>query len=94
MSEVKNIPRLRFSEFDSNWEVTDIKDVFSIMNGYAFSSLDSQEKGVKWVKIADVGIGEMVYKNISYLPESYLTKYSKFILRRFCCRINKTNSKW
>lgn len=82
MSSVKNIPRLRFPEFDGNWSVIDIKDVFSILNGYAFSSLDSQEKGVKWVKIADVGVGKMVHENVSYLPESYLSKHKKFILKK------------
>ena len=82
MSEVRNVPRLRFPEFHGNWSLIDIKDVFSILNGYAFSSSDSQEKGVKWVKIADVGVGKMVHKNVSYLPESFLSNHKKFILKK------------
>lgn len=78
----KCIPQLRFPEFEGEWESTYLGEVFSIFNGYAFSSAASVEEGVLWVKIADVGIQEMKNNNISYLPISFKHKYNKFILKK------------
>ncbi len=77
----KLVPKLRFPEFEGNWEEKQIKNVFSIFNGYAFSSLDSTDYGCLWVKIADVGIQEMKKDSLSYLPKDYLEKHSKFTLK-------------
>ena len=56
MEKNRNIPALRFPEFGGEWERKRLGDVFSIFNGYAFSSSDSIKEGALWVKIADVGI--------------------------------------
>lgn len=64
------------------WEKKKLGDVFSIFNGYAFSSEDSTSEGVLWVKIADVGIQEMKRDNLSFLPSDYLEKHKKFILKK------------
>ena len=37
--------------------------------------------GVKWLKIANVGINKIKNDEISYLPYEYLKKYDKFILK-------------
>ncbi|WP_298879785.1 restriction endonuclease subunit S [uncultured Polaribacter sp.] len=76
--------QLRFKNDDgtdfSDWEEKKLGEVFKIFNGYAFSSKDSKDKGVLWVKIADVGIQKMKKNNISFLPNSFFEKYKKFIL--------------
>lgn len=77
-----NIPKLRFPEFSGDWNSTELGDVFSIFNGYAFSSSDSVTNGTLWVKIADVGIQEMKVDSLSYLPENYKTKHQKFLLKK------------
>lgn len=82
MEKLKNIPSLRFPEFEGDWEANKLGEVFSIFNGYAFSSASSSDKGVLWVKIADVGIQEMKYQNLSYLPFSFKDKNKKFILKK------------
>jgi type I restriction enzyme S subunit len=84
MTNYKNVPALRFKGFENKWEMKKLGEVFSIFNGYAFSSKVAQYGGVKWVKIADVGIQKMKQDNISYLPQEYLNlkKYQKFILKQ------------
>jgi type I restriction enzyme S subunit len=75
-------PQLRFPEFIGEWEEKKLGTVFSIFNGYAFPSKASEIEGVIWVKIADVGIQEMKYKNLSFLPSSYLATHKKFVLKK------------
>jgi type I restriction enzyme, S subunit len=75
-------PKLRFPEFEGDWEENKIKNVFSIFNGYAFKSEDSVENGVRWIKIADVGINKISNDNLNYLPFEFKIKYKKFILHK------------
>lgn len=81
---VKNVPKLRFkSKLEqnfSNWQEKKLGDVFSIFSGYSFSSNDSRSNGIKWLKIADVGIQVMNSDNPSFLPEGFDKKYSKFLV--------------
>lgn len=74
------IPKLRFKEFNDVWDKKNLSEVFSIFNGYAFSSSDAKEFGCRWVKIADVGINEINHESASYLPDEYAEKYAKFLL--------------
>jgi len=80
--ELKNIPKLRFPEFEGEWEKRNVKNVFSIFNGYAFPSSASVNNGALWVKIADVGIQKMKTNNLSYLPNSFIKSHSKFLLKK------------
>jgi len=72
---------LRFKEFSDEWEVKKVEDIFSLFNGYAFSSYQSTKNGSLWVKIADVGIGKMKKDNLSYLPTGFIEKHKKFLLK-------------
>nr|WP_319564507.1 restriction endonuclease subunit S [uncultured Rhodoferax sp.] len=73
-------PRLRFPEFrDAEaWKEYSLKDVLSIFQGFAFSSNDSVENGVRWLKIADVGIQKMSYSTPSHLPFQFKKQFEKF----------------
>lgn len=82
MENLKFTPILRFPEFEGEWRIMKLKEVFNIFNGYAFPSTESVEIGVLWVKIADVGIQEMKYNNLSYLPVNLKEKFSKFTLTK------------
>lgn len=77
------IPKIRFKEFkyNSNWDVEFLKDIFSIFQGYAFSSNDSVKKGIRWLKIADVGIQQMNHLTPSFLPYEYKKKYENFLVK-------------
>lgn len=76
------VPDLRFGEFAEEWTETRIQKVFSIFNGYAFSSGDAAKEGCRWVKIADVGINEMKSDEPSCLPMDYQEKHKKFVLHK------------
>lgn len=75
-----NTPKLRFPEFKDEWLKDNLKSRISLLNGYAFKSKDSCSNGIRWVKIADVGIGNMKDDSPSYLPKSYLEEYRDYIL--------------
>ncbi|QFY43941.1 restriction endonuclease subunit S [Candidatus Methylospira mobilis] len=76
-------PRLRFPEFQNagEWEMQPLKEVFSIFQGFAFSSNDSVERGCRWLKIADVGIQLMNHEAPSFLPDVYKECFAKFLVR-------------
>ncbi|RZK38676.1 MAG: restriction endonuclease subunit S [Pedobacter sp.] len=82
--EGEKAPKLRFKQFkqDGNWIETKIKSVFSIFQGFAFSSDDSVSSGVRWLKIADVGIQQMKEENPSFLPDYYKEEYERFLVKK------------
>lgn len=75
------VPKLRFPEFSGDWEGIRGKEIFNVLGGGAFSSKDSCENGVKWLKIANVGINKIENNDISYLPNEY-QKYEKYLLKK------------
>ena len=82
--EGETIPRLRFPEFRDagEWEERSLKEVFSIFQGFAFSSNDSVDAGVRWLKIADVSIQKMNHHSPSYLPVEYSERFEKFAVAK------------
>jgi len=77
---------IRFKDVNGNdypdWEEKRLGEVFEIFNGYAFSSTHSLTYGVKWVKIADVGIQRMKEDSPSFLPLEFINRYNKFMLKK------------
>ena len=67
--------------FEGGWDNVAIGDVVELFNGFAFKSGDTLETGCKWLKIANVGIGEIKWKDSSYLPEDYKSEYKKYCLK-------------
>jgi type I restriction enzyme, S subunit len=82
--EGETLPRLRFPKFQDveKWEERPLKEVFSIFQGFAFSSNDGVVEGVRWLKIADVSIQQMNHSAASYLPVEYKEKYEKFSVKK------------
>lgn len=76
-------PKLRFPEFRKagQWKEKPLKEVFSIFQGFAFSSKDSANEGVRWLKIADVSFQHMNHNSSSFLPMHFKNKHSKFIVK-------------
>ena len=58
----------------SNWRVA------KLQGGYAFKSSDSAENGTRWLKIANVGKGEVKWEEQSYLPKHFEKEHSNFLL--------------
>jgi type I restriction enzyme S subunit len=76
------VPKLRFREFEGGWKMNRIDSIFTIFNGYAFSSLDATTDGCRWVKIADVGINEMRSDSPSFLPVQFRDNHPKYVLHQ------------
>lgn len=74
-------PKLRFKEFSGEWEEIRGCELFDILGGASFSSNHSSKEGVKWFKIANVGINKTNKTDMSYLPNSLLEEYNKYILK-------------
>ncbi|WP_312751258.1 restriction endonuclease subunit S [Psychrobacter sanguinis] len=65
----------------SGWNRVRPSEVISIFNGFAFKSSDAKDTGTKWLKIANVGIGQIKWDTQSFLPEIYADEYSNFLLK-------------
>jgi type I restriction enzyme S subunit len=76
------VPVLRFPEFqgETDWRESSLKDVFSIFQGFAFSSKDSVSNGIRWLKIADVSFQHMNHSAASYLPVEIKKSHEKFLV--------------
>ena len=79
-----NIPKYRFKEFenDGEWVEKKLGKVFSIFQGFAFSSDESVANGTRWLKIADVGIQQMKNDTPSFLPKNFQELYKKFLVKK------------
>ncbi len=75
-------PKLRFKEFDGKWDLKSLGDCFSLFSGYAFPSSASVDNGIRWLKIADVGIQEMTPNNLSFLPNDFKVQFPQFIVSK------------
>jgi type I restriction enzyme S subunit len=62
------------------WRFDFPAEIVSLFSGFAFKSTDLTESGARWLKIANVGIGEIKWDDSSYLPDSYKESYRKFYL--------------
>jgi type I restriction enzyme, S subunit len=80
-AEGELVPKVRFREFEGEWEEKTLKKVFTIFQGFAFSSNDNIQNGVRWLKIADVSIQQMNHNAPSFLPETFKEKYQNFIVK-------------
>lgn len=79
-AEGETVPRLRFPEFenDGEWEEKIASNIFSLFQGFAFSSGDATSAGIRWLKIADVGMQKMEPDTPSYLPLDFGEKFDRF----------------
>ncbi|MFT2096933.1 restriction endonuclease subunit S [Marinomonas sp. 2405UD66-6] len=64
------------------WKNQSPTSLFKLFSGFAFKSTDAQESGTKWLKIANVGIGEIKWDADSFLPEHFLLEHKKFALSK------------
>ena len=62
-------------------EVSPLKNNITVLGGYAFKSKDFIQVGLPLIKIGTVNKGYFEIDNFSFLPESYLSNYSKWNVR-------------
>ncbi|WP_417872673.1 restriction endonuclease subunit S [Xanthomarina gelatinilytica] len=71
----------RFVGFDDDWEYKRMDKLINYIGGEAFKSKNMVDNGVKWLKIANVGIGEIKWgSETTYLPIEFIESYPKYVL--------------
>lgn len=73
MNEVINVP--------DGWHKKKLGNYLKLFGGFAFKSEDRVSVGMRWLKIANVGINEIKWDEIDYLPYEFKAIYSNFILQ-------------
>lgn len=64
----------------NGWKKKSALDVLTLQGGYAFKSTDAQSSGVKWLKIANVGISQIKWEDESFLPYEFWEEHPNFQL--------------
>ncbi|WP_218151625.1 restriction endonuclease subunit S [Alteribacillus iranensis] len=72
--------KTEIGEIPEGWECVPLGKLIKVQGGYAFKSKDAKQVGTKWVKIANVGIGEITWSDQSFLPNEFLNEYSEYVL--------------
>ena len=83
MSEVVNIPQLRFPEFSGAWEEKKLGEVVRYTKGFAFKSNDYVDSGVRIIRVSDLGAESIKKDNKSiYLSSVNEHLYDKWKIRK------------
>ena len=68
-------------EIPKSWEVVNVGNVCKLKGGFAFKSSDACEQGIRWVKIANVGVNRIKWDDESFLPYGFDLKHKDFLLK-------------
>jgi type I restriction enzyme S subunit len=63
------------------WKIVCLGKIASLFGGNAFSSSARAKSGVKWLKIANVGVGRIVWDEVHYLPIEYVKSFMPFLIK-------------
>lgn len=66
----------------NNWTSNRLKYLGRITSGFAFDSNDFTTKGVRVLKIANVGAGKINWTDECFLPEHFFDQYQRFAVHR------------
>lgn len=77
----KGYKRTEVGVIPEDWKCVSSNEVISYLGGYAFSSKSARTDGVRWLKIANVGVNEVKWDVESYLPTSYSEVHHDYLLR-------------
>ncbi|MGP5408352.1 restriction endonuclease subunit S [Psychrobacter celer] len=87
-------PKLRFKEFDGDWEETSLSKLMSYFKGYAFKSKSYQESGIRIVRVSDLGRDKIKnHTNAIYLDKSEEETYKKWAIKTSDIIITTVGSK-
>jgi type I restriction enzyme S subunit len=74
-------PKLRFKEFQQEWERLSFTDCCDLIHGFQFRDEHFSEIGFPVVKIGNLlDTGGLTFKNVSYVPEDFKDLFERFIL--------------
>lgn len=85
MQNEKSIPKgFKLTEMGvipEDWCCIQAKELINFLGGFAFSSKSAKDSGVRWLKIANVGLNEIKWDAEAFLPQSYLSTYQDYELK-------------
>jgi len=81
MTETKNTIAFYKTEIPGDWVVEKSGSVIKFFGGNAFSSDDACEEGIKWLKIANVGLEATKWNDVSFLPYEFIELHKKYLLK-------------
>ena len=64
-----------------DWDCLLAIEVINILAGYSFSSKVSVTSGIRWLKIANVGVNEIKWDTESFLPDNYIEVFKDYLLK-------------
>ena len=64
-----------------DWNAQNLGDVARVIGGGAFKSKDATQTGIRWLKIANVGVNKILWDDESFLPEHLAKTFNGFLLR-------------
>lgn len=80
LSVPKGYKQTEVGVIPEDWEVSSFEELFKVKGGGTFKSKDKVSNGVKWLKIANVGVRKIKWDDIEYLPAYFLNSFSEFVL--------------
>jgi type I restriction enzyme S subunit len=70
----------KIGRIPKDWEVKKVGDICKLQGGFAFKSSDATENGIRWFKIANVGVNRVKWDAESFLPLGFEKKHPDFVL--------------
>ena len=70
----------KIGRIPKDWEVKKVGDICKLQGGFAFKSSDATESGIRWFKIANVGVNRVKWDAESFLPLGFEKKHPDFVL--------------
>ena len=83
MAVKKGYKQTEVGVIPEDWRVEFLGSCVLIKGGGAFRSQDATKIGIRWLKIANVGINEIIWSDESFLPKSYQQEFDAFLLNQF-----------
>ncbi|MGY0391947.1 restriction endonuclease subunit S [Bizionia sp. KMM 8389] len=81
--EKQLIPQLRFSEFEDNWWKSSLDKVVKYTKGYAFKSNTYENKGIRIVRVSDLGADSIKSNNEKlYISKKNSEGLEKYLLKK------------
>jgi len=64
-----------------DWECVEAGTIVSFFGGNGFSSRSETKNGIRWLKIANVGVEQVKWDNVTYLPEEFAVDFKDYLLQ-------------
>lgn len=89
-----SVPKLRFKEFDGEWHQSSLGQLTNYFKGYAFKSESYKERGVRIIRVSDLGRDSIKYDNDAiFIDEAESSDYENWMLKKHDIIITTVGSK-